>query len=69
VPLTKPARYKLNDQYWHDIDPARFDLPVCDRIHFEESVCIHHKILMGTKADMDLIASAIEKVYDNAKQL
>lgn len=69
VPLTKPARHKLNDQYWRDIDPARFDLPVCDRIHFEESVCIHHKILMGTKADMDMIASAVKKVYDNAEEL
>ena len=69
VPLTKPARHKLNDQYWHDIDPERFELPVCDRIHFEESVCIHHKILMGTKADMDLIASAIKKVYDYAEEL
>jgi L-glutamine:2-deoxy-scyllo-inosose/3-amino-2,3-dideoxy-scyllo-inosose aminotransferase len=69
VPLTKPARYKLNDQYWHDINPARFVLPVCDRIHFEESVCIHHKILMGTKADMELIAFAIKKVYDNAGEL
>jgi L-glutamine:2-deoxy-scyllo-inosose/3-amino-2,3-dideoxy-scyllo-inosose aminotransferase len=69
VPLTKPARHKLNNQYWHDIDPARFDLPVCDRIHFEESVCIHHKILMGTRVDMDMIASAIKKVYDNAEKL
>jgi L-glutamine:2-deoxy-scyllo-inosose/3-amino-2,3-dideoxy-scyllo-inosose aminotransferase len=69
VPLTKPARHKLNDEYWAAIDPARFELPVCDRIHFEGSACIHHKILMGTKADMDLIASAIRKVYDNAENL
>jgi L-glutamine:2-deoxy-scyllo-inosose/3-amino-2,3-dideoxy-scyllo-inosose aminotransferase len=69
VPLTKPARHKLNDQYWSNIDPARFELPVCDRIHFEESVCIHHKILMGTRADIDMIASAIRKIYDNAEEL
>jgi L-glutamine:2-deoxy-scyllo-inosose/3-amino-2,3-dideoxy-scyllo-inosose aminotransferase len=69
VPLTKPSRHKLNDQYWRDIDPARFDLPVCDRIHFEESVCIHHKILMGTKTDMDMIASAVKKIFDNAEEL
>ena len=66
VPLTKPARHKLNEEYWAAIDPSRFELPVCDRIYFEESACIHHKILMGTKADMDLIAIAIKKVYDNA---
>jgi len=69
VPLTKPARHKLNDEYWAAIDPSRFELPVCDRIHFEESACIHHKILMGTKADMDLVAAAIKKVYDNAESL
>lgn len=69
VPLTKPARHKLSDEYWAAIDPARFNLPVCDKIHFESSACIHHKILMGTKADMDLVAAAIRKVYDNAELL
>ena len=69
VPLTKPFRHKLNDEYWAAIDPARFDLPVCDKIHFEGSACIHHKILMGTKADMELVAAAIQKVYDNAESL
>jgi L-glutamine:2-deoxy-scyllo-inosose/3-amino-2,3-dideoxy-scyllo-inosose aminotransferase len=66
VPLTKPSRHKLNDEYWKAIDPSRFDLPVCDRIHSEESACIHHKVLMGSRSDMDLIADAIKKVYDNA---
>ena len=69
VPLTKPSRHKLSDDYWKAIDPSRFDLPVCDRIHFEESACIHHKVLMGTKSEMDLIANAISKVYDNAESL
>jgi L-glutamine:2-deoxy-scyllo-inosose/3-amino-2,3-dideoxy-scyllo-inosose aminotransferase len=69
VPHTKPARHKLNDKYWKEIDPARFDLPVCDRIYFEESVCLHHKILMGTKADIEMVATAIKKIYDNAESL
>jgi L-glutamine:2-deoxy-scyllo-inosose/3-amino-2,3-dideoxy-scyllo-inosose aminotransferase len=69
VPHTKPCRHKLSDKYWAEIDPKRFDLPVCDRVYFEESVCIHHKILMGTKADMDMIAKAIKKIYDNAEEL
>jgi L-glutamine:2-deoxy-scyllo-inosose/3-amino-2,3-dideoxy-scyllo-inosose aminotransferase len=69
VPLTKPARHKLNDDYWKAIDPSRFDLPVCDRIHFEESVCLHHKVLMGTKADTEQIAAAIQKIYDNTSTL
>jgi L-glutamine:2-deoxy-scyllo-inosose/3-amino-2,3-dideoxy-scyllo-inosose aminotransferase len=68
VPLTKPARHKLNEHYWSEIDPSVFNLPVCDRIHFEESVCIHHKVLMGDKSDMDLIVSAIKKIYDNVEE-
>jgi L-glutamine:2-deoxy-scyllo-inosose/3-amino-2,3-dideoxy-scyllo-inosose aminotransferase len=69
VPLTKPARHKLSDSYWKAIDPSRFGLPVCDRIHFEESVCLHHKVLMGTKADIDQIDAAIMKIYENAESL
>lgn len=69
VPLTKPARHKLNEEYWKEIDPSRFSLPVCDRIHYEESACIHHKILMGTKSDMDLVAEAISKVAENTENL
>jgi len=69
VPHTKPARHKLNDSYWKEIDPTRFDLPVCDKIYKEESVCFHHKILLGSKADMDMLAEAIQKIYDNASEL
>jgi L-glutamine:2-deoxy-scyllo-inosose/3-amino-2,3-dideoxy-scyllo-inosose aminotransferase len=69
MPLTKPWRYGLNDQHWKDIDPSRFELPVCERVHSAESVCIHHKVLLGSKADMDRVAEAIRKVYDNAAEL
>ena len=68
-PLTKPFRYRLNEQHWRDIDPSRFELPVSEKIYKEEAVCIHHKVLMGSKADMDMIASAIKKIYDNADEL
>ncbi|TKJ35236.1 MAG: L-glutamine:2-deoxy-scyllo-inosose aminotransferase [Planctomycetes bacterium B3_Pla] len=69
TPHTKPCRHKLSEEHWRQIDPARFSLPVCHRIYREESVCFHHTILMGTKADMDLLAKAIEKIYDNAEEL
>jgi L-glutamine:2-deoxy-scyllo-inosose/3-amino-2,3-dideoxy-scyllo-inosose aminotransferase len=68
-PLTKPARHRLNDKYWSEIDPSGFRLPVCERIHNEESACIHHKILMGKKADMNMIADAVRKVYENAESI
>lgn len=69
VPLTKPSRHNLGEQHWKEMDPTRFDLPVCDRIHHEESVCFHHKVLLGSKTDMDGIATAILKIYDNAGEL
>ena len=69
VPLTKPSRHNLGEQYWRELDPARFDLPVCSKIYQEESVCFHHKVLMGSKADMDGIADAILKIYEHADEL
>ena len=69
VPHTKPARHRLNNQYWQAINPKRFQLPVCERMYHEESVCMHHKVLMGTKADMDQIAEAIQKIYTHADEL
>ncbi len=69
VPLTKPARHKLTDAHWDEMDPTRFNLPVCERIYDEESVCLHHKVLMGPQSDMDQIAEAISKIYDNVDEL
>ena len=69
VPRTKPARHKLNEKYWDEINPTRFNLPVCEKIYKDESVCFHHKILMGTKDDMHDIVNAIKKIYDYAEEL
>ena len=69
VPLTKPARYNLNIEHWQNLNPSRFELPVCDKIYNEESICLHHKVLMGGKDDMDMLVYAIKKLYDNANEL
>jgi L-glutamine:2-deoxy-scyllo-inosose/3-amino-2,3-dideoxy-scyllo-inosose aminotransferase len=69
APLTKPARHKLNEEYWAAINPSRFALPVCERVHYEESVCLHHKILMGNRIDMDQVAMAIRKIYENSNEI
>jgi L-glutamine:2-deoxy-scyllo-inosose/3-amino-2,3-dideoxy-scyllo-inosose aminotransferase len=65
VPHTKPARHKLNNAYWEAIDPKKVSLPVCERLFKEESVCLHHKILMGTQEDMDLVADAIRLIQNS----
>ena len=69
VPHTKPWRYHVTDEYWAQIDPKRFDLPVCQRVYKEESVCFHFNVLMGSKQDMDDIARSIKKIHDNRAEL
>lgn len=69
MPHTKPARHKLNEAYFKAIDPARFTLPVCEKIYAEESVCLHHKVLMGSKDEMDGVINAINKIYKNVDEL
>jgi len=69
TPHTKPRRYKLTEKHWKRLDPARFDLPVCRRVFERESVCFHHKVLMGAKADMDQIVEAIRKLYASTDEL
>ena len=68
-PHTKPCRHRLTDEYWEQINPARFDLRVCKKVYHEEAVCFHFNILMGTKKDMEMIAEAIEKIYKNCDEL
>jgi L-glutamine:2-deoxy-scyllo-inosose/3-amino-2,3-dideoxy-scyllo-inosose aminotransferase len=69
APHTKPWRHKLTPKHWKQIDPCRFKLPVCHRVHDKESVCVHHTVLMGSQADMDLIVEAIQRIYENAEDL
>jgi L-glutamine:2-deoxy-scyllo-inosose/3-amino-2,3-dideoxy-scyllo-inosose aminotransferase len=69
APHTKPWRHKLSERHWKRINPRRFMLPVCQRVHDELSVCLHFTALMGTKADMDQILEAIQKIYDNTDEL
>ena len=67
-PHTK-SRHRLNGVYWKEIDPKRFDLPVCKDVHERTGVVIHHHVLMGTKRDMDDIAKAVAKVVENLGEL
>jgi L-glutamine:2-deoxy-scyllo-inosose/3-amino-2,3-dideoxy-scyllo-inosose aminotransferase len=69
TPHTKPRRHKITDAYFAQLDPTRFELPVCERIYRDESVCLHHNVLMGTRADMDLMLEAIGKIYDHVDAL
>ena len=64
-----------------DVDPAEFpqlggrlpwretSCPVAERAAFEESVWLHHRILLGTKADVDSVIDAVAKIRDNLDEL
>jgi L-glutamine:2-deoxy-scyllo-inosose/3-amino-2,3-dideoxy-scyllo-inosose aminotransferase len=68
-PHTKPWRYKIDENHWQAVDPERFSLPVCHRIHEKESVCLHFTTITGPAEDMELIAAAITKIYNYAEEL
>ena len=67
-PHTK-RRHRLNEEYWRAIDPSRFELPVCQKAFADEAVVIGHPFLLGDRADMDEVAKAVEKIYDNREEL
>ena len=67
-PHTK-RRHRLNDRYWEAIDPRRFSLPACERARKEEGVVIWQPFLLAGQADMDQIADAVSKLYENREEL
>jgi L-glutamine:scyllo-inosose aminotransferase len=64
-----------------DVDPAEFPqlggrlpwretrCPVTEKAAFEESVWLHHRILLGTKADVDSVIDAVSKIRGNVDEL
>jgi L-glutamine:2-deoxy-scyllo-inosose/3-amino-2,3-dideoxy-scyllo-inosose aminotransferase len=71
-PLYQPhtkRRHYLNEHYWEAIDPCRFTLPVCERAYCDEAVVIWQPFLLAGHGDMDQIATAVEKLYENRSEL
>jgi len=67
-PHTK-RRHKIDPEYWKQINPKRFKLPVCKDAHEKSGVTIHHHMLMGTKEDMDDVANAVAKIVEHVDDL
>lgn len=67
-PLTK-KRHKINKEYISKIDPKRFSLPVCEDAYENESIRLHHSILLAERSDMDDILNAIIKIKENVDEL
>lgn len=67
-PRTKNT-HKLSEEYWKAINPARFDLPVCKRVHEEQAFGVSHNVLLCDKASCDNIVNAIIKLRENINEL
>jgi len=52
-----------------DLDYTQTSCPNCETISLAQGVWLEHRLLLGTRADMDDVAHAIRKVYDNRDRL
>jgi dTDP-4-amino-4,6-dideoxygalactose transaminase len=59
----------IRDRYGERISPDAFDLPVAERVAWDEAVWIHHSLLTVEPADVGDILDAVAKVRDNLPAL
>ena len=67
-PFSKKT-HKLSDEYCKAIDPARFPLPVIEKMYKEEYLGLDHMELLGEKSEMDKIVDIFKKLYNNRGEL
>ena len=67
-PHTK-RRHRLSEAYWRAIDPIRFELPVCQKAFEDEAVVIWQGMLLAEREEMDLVAQAVAKLYENREEM
>lgn len=51
------------------LDYGTMPCPNCEKLCSSQAVWIEQRLLLGTQQDMDDIADAFEKVYENRDQL
>jgi L-glutamine:2-deoxy-scyllo-inosose/3-amino-2,3-dideoxy-scyllo-inosose aminotransferase len=71
-PLYRPhtkRRHHLDPDYWEQIDPRRFSLPVAERAHRREAIIIPHEYLLESRARLEAIPRAISKIHHHAEEL
>ena len=52
-----------------DLDYTKTSCPNCETISFTQGVWLEHRLLLGTRQDMDDVATAFEKIYENRDRL
>ena len=51
------------------VDYAKTSCPNCETICYEQGGWLEHRMLLGTREDMDDIVAAFRKVYENRDRL
>jgi len=51
------------------VDYSRVHCPVAEKAAYDESVWLHHSLLLGPQSDTDDIAAAIAKIHEHAGEL
>jgi dTDP-4-amino-4,6-dideoxygalactose transaminase len=51
------------------LDYTRTCCPNCETISFSQGIWLPHRLLLGSRQDMDDIAAAVEKLYENRERL
>ena len=51
------------------LDYTQTCCPNCETISYTQGVWLEHRLLLGSRKDMDDIAAAIGKVYENRERL
>jgi len=67
-PFSKKT-HKLSDEYCKAIDPARFHLPVIEKMYREEYLGMSHAPLLAEKSELDKIVDIFKKLYANLGEL
>lgn len=67
-PHTK-KRYHLSDDYWGQIDPTRFHLPIAERAYRNEGMVMHHPLLLLDPGQLESVAQSVWRLRRNLPDL
>ncbi len=67
-PFSKKT-HKLSAEYCRAIDPARFALPVVNRVFREEYLGFDHYHFLGERSELDKMVEIMKKLYENRGEL
>ena len=71
-PLYRPfskRTHKICDEYMAAIDPARFDIPVIERMFKKEYIGFDHPMFLGDQKELAKVVDVLKKLYDNRGEL